>query len=51
MFRPLVVSLFVFLFAVRPALADPPAPRPRLVVFIAVDQMRGDYVERYGGQW
>src|SRR5262245_56862307 len=33
-----------------------PAPwaapvRPRLVVFLTVDQFRGDYVERYGGQW
>ena len=40
-----------------PALAIPagarpaPAPRPALVVLIAVDQMRGDYLRRYAGQW
>jgi predicted AlkP superfamily pyrophosphatase or phosphodiesterase len=32
-----------------------PKPRmgeqPRLVVFIAIDQMRGDYIDRYRGQW
>lgn len=33
--------------AARPALADP----PKLVVIIAVDQMRGDYIDRYGVQW
>ncbi|MEZ5292365.1 MAG: alkaline phosphatase family protein [Vicinamibacterales bacterium] len=32
-----------------PALAQP--VRPRLVVVIAVDQMRGDYVVRYQHQW
>lgn len=26
-------------------------PRPKLIVFLAVDQMRGDYVDRYGQQW
>ena len=36
-----------FSFAARPVLADP----PKLVVIIAVDQMRGDYIDRYGGQW
>ncbi len=25
--------------------------RPRLVVFLSVDQFRRDYVERYGGRW
>jgi predicted AlkP superfamily pyrophosphatase or phosphodiesterase len=33
---------------------QPAAPRPRapkLVVLISVDQMRGDYVDRYGHQW
>jgi predicted AlkP superfamily pyrophosphatase or phosphodiesterase len=34
-------------FAARPAFADP----PRLVVILAVDQMRADYVDRYGVQW
>jgi predicted AlkP superfamily pyrophosphatase or phosphodiesterase len=28
-----------------------PAPPPRLVVLIVVDQMRGDYIARYGAQW
>ena len=28
-----------------------PAPPPKLVVMIVVDQMRGDYVDRYGAQW
>ena len=28
-----------------------PAPRPKLVVMLAVDQMRADYIDRYGGQW
>ncbi len=26
-------------------------PRPRLVVLIAIDQMRGDYLDRYRSQW
>ena len=29
----------------------PPRPRPRLVVVLVVDQMRGDYVDRYRHQW
>jgi predicted AlkP superfamily pyrophosphatase or phosphodiesterase len=33
----------------RPAAA--PADRPRLVVLISVDQMRGDYVDRFRHQW
>lgn len=28
-----------------------PAPPPKLVVLLVVDQMRGDYVDRYGFQW
>ncbi len=31
--------------------AAAPAPPPRLVVVLVIDQMRGDYVERYGFQW
>ena len=27
------------------------APRPKLVVMLVVDQMRGDYVDRFRGQW
>jgi predicted AlkP superfamily pyrophosphatase or phosphodiesterase len=26
-------------------------PTPRLVVFISIDQMRGDYIVRYGSHW
>ena len=26
-------------------------PTPRLVVFISIDQMRGDYITRYGSHW
>lgn len=29
----------------------PPAARPRLVILIAVDQLRGDYLARYQAQW
>jgi predicted AlkP superfamily pyrophosphatase or phosphodiesterase len=34
---------------VRPA--NPPAEKPKLVVLISVDQMRGDYVDRFRHQW
>lgn len=35
-----------------PAASARKAPaRPRLVVLIVVDQMRADYVEKFGGQW
>ena len=27
------------------------APRPKLVVLLVVDQMRGDYVDKFRGQW
>jgi type I phosphodiesterase/nucleotide pyrophosphatase len=45
----LAASLFacVALAAAAPALAQLSAPRPRLVVVIAVDQLRGDYMDRY----
>src|SRR6185436_15371655 len=36
--------------APRPA-APPAAARPRLVVLISVDQMRGDYIDRFRHQW
>jgi len=35
----------------RPAAAAPPRPRPKLIVILVVDQMRADYMERYGHQW
>jgi predicted AlkP superfamily pyrophosphatase or phosphodiesterase len=31
--------------------ANPSAEKPKLVVFISVDQMRGDYVDRFRHQW
>ena len=30
---------------------SPPAAKPKLVVLISVDQMRGDYVDRFQHQW
>jgi predicted AlkP superfamily pyrophosphatase or phosphodiesterase len=33
-----------------PAIAKAPA-RPKLVVLLVVDQMRGDYVDKFRGQW
>jgi predicted AlkP superfamily pyrophosphatase or phosphodiesterase len=31
--------------------ANPSAEKPKLVVFISIDQMRGDYVDRFRHQW
>lgn len=31
--------------------AMPPLPKPRLIVVISVDQMRGDYLGRFASQW
>jgi predicted AlkP superfamily pyrophosphatase or phosphodiesterase len=36
---------------VRAAEARGGLPRPKLVVLLVVDQMRGDYVDRFQGQW
>src|SRR5580658_3842438 len=33
------------------AVAMKPATRPKLVVMLVVDQMRGDYVDKFQGQW
>ncbi|HJY90079.1 MAG TPA: alkaline phosphatase family protein, partial [Candidatus Acidoferrum sp.] len=37
----------------RKAVAKPEArpSRPKLIVMIVVDQMRGDYVDKFRGQW
>jgi predicted AlkP superfamily pyrophosphatase or phosphodiesterase len=43
-------AAFVLLLAAHAAHAAPAAP-PKLVVVIVVDQMRGDYIQRYGPQW
>jgi predicted AlkP superfamily pyrophosphatase or phosphodiesterase len=37
--------------ATPPAAAAADAERPRLIVFISVDQFRRDYVARYGAKW
>ena len=37
--------------APRPVAAASTSERPRLVVFISVDQFRRDYIERYGARW
>jgi hypothetical protein len=37
--------------ATPPAAAANGPERPRLVVFISVDQFRRDYIERYGARW
>jgi predicted AlkP superfamily pyrophosphatase or phosphodiesterase len=37
--------------AQTPRPAGPAAAKPKLVVFISIDQMRGDYVERFRQQW
>jgi predicted AlkP superfamily pyrophosphatase or phosphodiesterase len=34
-----------------PAAARAPSARPKLVVVLVVDQMRGDYVDKFQGQW
>jgi hypothetical protein len=45
------IAVVVALMAAT-AVGHAQAPRaPKLVVMIVVDQMRGDYVERYGHQW
>ncbi|MDH4347595.1 MAG: alkaline phosphatase family protein, partial [Gemmatimonadota bacterium] len=36
------------LLAFRPVA---PAPAPTLVLVVVVDQMRGDYLQRWDGQW
>lgn len=43
-----LASLALALLLAQPA-ATP--PRPKLVVLLSIDQMRGDYVDHYGHQW
>jgi len=43
-------AAFLLLLAAA-AVHAAPAPPPKLVVVIVVDQMRGDYINRYGFQW
>jgi predicted AlkP superfamily pyrophosphatase or phosphodiesterase len=52
--RTLALALLACLLpaATSPSAQSPAADaRPKLIVFIAVDQMRGDYVDKYRGQW
>jgi predicted AlkP superfamily pyrophosphatase or phosphodiesterase len=44
------LTALVLLSATASAQAAP-APPPKLVVVLMIDQMRGDYVDRYGSQW
>ncbi len=47
----LVVALAACVGFPRPAATAGPDRSPRLVVILIVDQMRGDYIDRYGQQW
>jgi predicted AlkP superfamily pyrophosphatase or phosphodiesterase len=50
---PSFACLLFALAAISPAAAQiPKSPqRPKLVVLLVVDQMRGDYVDKFRGQW
>ena len=54
-FKTVFAIFLTLLLNPGPALAGSqrraPANRPRLVVLLMVDQMRADYVEKYGYQW
>lgn len=48
------VGAVAIVFATTAAAAkspEPPAKKPKLLVILAVDQMRADYVATYGGAW
>src|SRR5688500_16718327 len=53
----LLMALFLLAATVPSAQTRPPAPaapmptKPKLVVVLSVDQMRGDYVDRFRHQW
>jgi predicted AlkP superfamily pyrophosphatase or phosphodiesterase len=47
---PLLAAIALQAQAPRPV-ARSPAIKPKLVVLISVDQMRGDYVDRFRQQW
>ncbi|MFI5235465.1 MAG: alkaline phosphatase family protein [Gemmatimonadales bacterium] len=47
----MLLSAFLMTAALTPAAHPAPKPRPRLVVFIAVDQFRPDYLSRYDRQF
>jgi predicted AlkP superfamily pyrophosphatase or phosphodiesterase len=50
---PWFALLFLAIGAISPAAAQTPKSpqRPKLVVLLVVDQMRGDYVDKFRGQW
>jgi predicted AlkP superfamily pyrophosphatase or phosphodiesterase len=50
---PWFALLLLALAAISPAAAQTPKSpqRPKLVVLLVVDQMRGDYVDKFRGQW
>ncbi len=47
----LIAVLVAGIACEAPPAADSKAAGPKLVVLLVVDQLRGDYVERYGSQW
>ena len=49
--RRLVLAALLVLCAIPQVLAAPQRRTPRLVVILVVDQMRADYVEKFGAQW
>ncbi|HEY3383891.1 MAG TPA: alkaline phosphatase family protein [Vicinamibacterales bacterium] len=53
MTRRTLVVLIAILLVVIPLSAAPPTPRPipKLVVILVVDQMRADYIEKFGQHW
>ena len=50
---PILVAIAALFICVRPlpGHAGASSPRPRLVVILAVDQMRTEYAEQFIGQW
>lgn len=48
--RATLPALLLLSFLPGAAAAQARSPRPTLVVFITVDQMRGDYLDRFGSQ-
>jgi predicted AlkP superfamily pyrophosphatase or phosphodiesterase len=49
--RRIALALLIALLASPGLQAQPAATAPKLVVLISVDQMRGDYIDRFQQQW
>ncbi|MGE3841192.1 MAG: alkaline phosphatase family protein [Vicinamibacterales bacterium] len=49
--RRALLSLILLVIAVSGTAPQAAPVRPKLFVLISIDQFRGDYVQRYGGQW